>query len=59
MNLCRVCHFENRLEANALLTNVAHLVLLGGVANITQRSHILLREANLQQSLRACADAIL
>lgn len=35
VDLCSVCDLENRLEPNALLANVAHLVLLGGLANIT------------------------
>lgn len=47
MDLWCVCDLEHAFEPNTLLPNVSQKVLLGGSANITQRSDVLLAEAHL------------
>lgn len=47
VDLGSVCDLEDTLEANALLTNVSHCVLLGGAAHIAQRSDVALCEPHL------------
>ena len=47
VDLRSVCDLEDTLEADSLLTNVPHCVLLGSAAHIAQRSDVALCEPNL------------
>ena len=55
MDLSNICDLEDRFEADALLPNVANLVLLCGIAHITKGPHILLREAYLHNTCTIAA----
>ena len=59
MDLCNICDFEHRLEADAFLADVAHLVLLCGLAHITQGLHIPLRKADLHMHSHFSSDKAL
>lgn len=59
MYLRGVCDLEDALEANALLANVPHCVLLGGSAHITQCSDVALCEPHLPQHMHATHLAVL
>lgn len=55
MDLSNISDLEDRLEAYALLPNVANLMLLCGVPHITKGPHILLRKAYLHGTCTVAA----
>lgn len=55
MDLSHIRDLEDRFEADALLPNVANLVLLCGIPHITKSPHILLRKAYLHGTCTVAA----
>ncbi len=55
MDLSDIRDLVDRFEADALLPNVANLVLLCGIPHITKGAHILLRKAYLHGTCTVAA----